>query len=175
MLLRIYIKPADFDRHGHTEGFRGCTWLTNRLGYRVLYGEGCRVRMEKLIGEDETDDRTKKRKERFDHYLVQQVAKGDDRVGSAQDPRQGAQLQVPSQNLVILMDAVGFLPEEFNIGSQAKDEGGVDIMNQDAHELDDGPNISSERRMKSPVRAPATKRINEIHNEEPATKRSMID
>ena len=48
-------------------------------------------------------------------------------------------------------------------------------MDQDADELDDGPNISSGRRMKSPVRAPATKRNNQIHNEEPATKRSIID
>ena len=46
---RIYIKPVDFDRHGHTEGCKGCTWLTNRLGPRVLHSEGCRVRMEKMI------------------------------------------------------------------------------------------------------------------------------
>ncbi len=48
-------------------------------------------------------------------------------------------------------------------------------MDQDADELDDGPNTTSEPRMKSPVRAPATKRKKNIHNEEPATKRSMID
>ena len=30
--------------------------------------------MEKIIGEDVNDDRTKKMKERFDHYLAQQVA-----------------------------------------------------------------------------------------------------
>ena len=53
---RIYIKPADFDRHGHTEGCKGCTWLKNRLGPRVLHSEGCRVRLENMIGEDETDD-----------------------------------------------------------------------------------------------------------------------
>ena len=48
-------------------------------------------------------------------------------------------------------------------------------MDQDADELDDGPNTTSERRMKLPVRAPATKRKKNIHNEEPATKRSIID
>ena len=48
-------------------------------------------------------------------------------------------------------------------------------MDHDADQLDDGPSISSERRMKSPPRAPATKRKKKIHNEEPATKRSIID
>ena len=33
--------------------------------------------MEKIIGEDEADERTKKMKERFDHYLAQQVDDGD--------------------------------------------------------------------------------------------------
>ena len=48
-------------------------------------------------------------------------------------------------------------------------------MDQDVDELDDDPNIMSERRMKSPVRAPATKRKNNILIEDPATKRSIID
>ena len=47
-------------------------------------------------------------------------------------------------------------------------------MAQDADELDGGPNISSERRLKSPVRTPATKRKKNIHVEEPSTKRSIV-
>ena len=74
---RIYIKPADFDRHGFTEGCRGCTWLTHKLGPRVNHSDGCWARMEKIIGEDQTDERTKKMKDRFDHYVAQQVAEGD--------------------------------------------------------------------------------------------------
>ena len=66
-------------------------------------------------------------------------------------------------------------PEEFNIGTPVKDEGGDDLMDQDAEELDDGPSISSERRMKSPARASSTKRKKRIHYEEPATKRSIIE
>ena len=66
-------------------------------------------------------------------------------------------------------------PEEFNIGSPAKDEGGDDLMDQDVEELDDGPNISSERRMNAPVWAPASKRKKNIHSQEPATKRSIIE
>ena len=46
-------------------------------------------------------------------------------------------------------------------------------MDQDVDELDDGPNVSSERRLKSPVRAPASKRKKNIRIEEPATKRSI--
>ena len=35
-------------------------------------------------------------------------------------------------------------------------------MGEEANELDDGPNITSERRFQSPVRAPATKRKKNI-------------
>ena len=29
---RMYAKPADFLKHGYTEGCKGCTWLQNQLG-----------------------------------------------------------------------------------------------------------------------------------------------
>ena len=133
------------------------------------------MRLEKMIGEDETDDRTKKMKERFDHYFVQQLAEGDDRVRCAQDPRQGAPEQIPQAEPRDIDGGRRDEPEEFNIGSPAKDEGYDDLMDQDADELDDGPDISSDRRMKLPVRAPATKRKKNIRIEEPAMKRSIID
>ena len=44
--------------------------------------------METIICDDENVDRTKKMKERFDHYLAQQVAEGDEKKESAEDPRQ---------------------------------------------------------------------------------------
>jgi hypothetical protein len=131
--------------------------------------------MEKMIGEDETDDRTRKMKERIDHDLAQQEAEGDDRVESAQDPRQDAQEQAPHAEHRDLGGGRRDDSEEFNIGSPGKYERADDLMDQDADELDDGPNISSERRMKSLVRAPATKGKKQIQNEEPATKRSIID
>ena len=74
---RIYIEPGDFEKNGCTEGCRGCTWLVNKLGPRVHHSDGCRIRMGKIIDEDETDERTKKLKERFDHDLAQQVDEGD--------------------------------------------------------------------------------------------------
>ena len=67
---RIYTKPGDFGKNGYTEGCRGCTWLVNKLGPRVNHNDGCRMRMEKIIGEDENDERTKKVKEKFDHDLA---------------------------------------------------------------------------------------------------------
>ena len=171
---RIYIKPNDSDRHGHTEGCKGCTCLTNRIGPRVLHSEGCRIRMEKIIGEDVADDRSKKLKERFDHCLAQQVAEGDERVESAQDPREDAPEQVPPIHRDLSGDRRDE-PEEYNIGSPSREDGGDDLMDQDPDGLDDGPNHASERRLKSPVRAQAVKRKKNIHIEEPATKRSIID
>lgn len=67
---RINIKPGDFENNGFTEGCRSCTWLVNKCGPRVNHNDGCRLRMEKITGEDETDERTKKMKDRFDHYLA---------------------------------------------------------------------------------------------------------
>ena len=78
-------------------------------------------------------------------------------------------------NSVILVEAACDDPEKYNIGSPTRDDGGDDLMDQDADVLDDGPNNTSERRMKSPVRAQAVKRKKNIHIEEPATKRSIID
>ena len=84
---RIYIKPGDFEKNGYTKGCRGCTWLVNKLGPRVNHSYGCRIRMEKIIGEDGTDERTKKVKERFDHCLAQQVDEDDVSKRSANYPR----------------------------------------------------------------------------------------
>ena len=148
--------------------------MTNRIGPRVAHTEGCRIRMEKIIGEDENDDRARKMKERFDHYLAQQVAEGDVRVESAQDPREDAPEPVPPVQRDLDEDRRGD-PMEYNIGSPPKGDGDDDLMDQDADELDDGPNHVSERRMTSPARAPPIKRKKNIHNEEPATKRSIIE
>ena len=55
-----------------------------------------------------------------------------------------------------------------------KDDGFDDNMGEDANELDDGPNMFSKRRVKSPTRALATKRKKAIHAEEPDTKKSIV-
>ena len=47
-------------------------------------------------------------------------------------------------------------------------------MGADDNELDDGPVTVSERRVKSPTRAPATRRKKNIHAEEPDTKKSIV-
>ena len=79
--------------------------------------------------------------------------------------------------LLIVKWKGGFLddPEKFNIGSPATEFGGNDFMDQDADEVDDGPNISSERRLKSPIRAPATKIDKNVHEEEPDTTIIILD
>ena len=173
MPRRIYITPADFERHGFTEGCRGCTTLTNKLGPRVNHIDGCRARMEKIIGEDETDERTKKTKARFHHYVAQQVAEGDGNRVSAEDPRPDApEVAHPPEP----RDEGGDRrkePEEFHIGSPMKENGIDEDMGEDDNELDDGPVTASERRVKSPTRAPATKRKKTIHAEEPDAKKSI--
>ena len=58
--------------------------------------------MEMIISEDETDERTKKMKERFDQYSAQQFDDGDLNKESAGDPRLDAPGGVPHKNLVIM-------------------------------------------------------------------------
>ena len=70
---RICTRPADFERPGYTQGCRGCAWVETKIGPTLPHTEECRQRIEEAIGADETDDRAKKVKERFDHYAVQQV------------------------------------------------------------------------------------------------------
>ena len=117
MPRRIYTKPGDFEKNGYTEGCPGCTWLVNKLGPRVNHNDGCRIRMEKIIGEDDTDERTKKMKDRFDHYLAQPVDDGDVSKGSAGDPRQDALEAVPPEELRDDDGGRRADPERYDIGS----------------------------------------------------------
>ena len=56
--------------------------------------------------EDETDNRTKKMKNRFDHYLAQQVAEGDKELRAHKIRGKTHQNRFPMQNIVIWMEAV---------------------------------------------------------------------
>ena len=56
--------------------------------------------------------------------------------------------------------------QEFDIGSSDKQD-----RMEGADDLDDGPISVSERRSRTPVRAPPAKRKKNIHDEEPGTKK----
>ena len=159
---RIYTKPADYITHGYTQGCRGCTWIQNQIGPRAGHSEVCRERIERAIAEDVTDDRAAKAKERLDHYVAQQtepqVEVAEERVG---DPRE----EVHEPDPVQPADA-----EYFEIGSPGKN---IDM--EGADDLDDGPASVSERRFRSPIRAPPTKRRNVIHEDEPDLKKIILD
>jgi hypothetical protein len=57
-------------------------------------------------------------------------------------------------------------PEQFDIGSPSKAGG-----SEASDELDDGPTMVSEKRMRTPVRAPPIKRRSAVHIDEPDTKK----
>ena len=60
-------------------------------------------------------------------------------------------------------------PEKFEIGTPTKSEA------NDDDELAEGSSNMSERRIKTSVRGPATKRRSAIHDDEPGTKKIIID
>ena len=66
------------------------------------------------------------------------------------------------------------VPEHYVIGSPMKDDDIGNVIGDDVEELGEAPNTSSDRRYPSPARAPPTKRKNNMHTEEPATKRSIV-
>ena len=119
--------------------------------------------MEKIIGEDENDERTKKVKERFDHYLAQQVDEGDADKTSAKDPRQEEPEQDVPEAPRVDHEEHQEEPLHCDIGSPMKTDIIDEDMGEDLEFLDDGPTGLSERRIQSPVRPPATKRKKNIH------------
>ena len=72
----MYVRKADVRAYGRTPGCKGCRNVIIEKATCSPHSRECRVRMEKMICEDKTDDRTKKMKDRFDHYLAQQVIRG---------------------------------------------------------------------------------------------------
>ena len=170
---RIYIKPGDFEKNGYTDGCRGCAWLVNRLGPGVNHNDGCRMRMEKIIGEDENDERTKKVKERLDNDLAQQVDEGDVNKKSAIDPRHDMPDEVKAEQPRVDKEQQREEPLHYNIGSPMKTDNIDEDMGRSWNSSTTAP-ILSVRRFQSPVRPPATKRKKNIHVEEPATKKSIV-
>ena len=57
-------------------------------------------------------------------------------------------------------------PQEFDIGSPGKQD-----RMEGADDLDEGPITVSERRFRTPVRAPPVKRKKNVQDEEPGTKK----
>ena len=168
---RVYTKPSDYSKHGYTQGCRGCTWMENQIGPRAGHSEECRARMEKAIAEDKEDDRTKKAKERADHYMyVKTAPENEPRAKNdegADDPHRESEPNQPPATPVSQKSAEQ-ARAEFDIGTPGRTIN--DDMNIDGDELDEGPNIASEKRVKTPVRAPATKRKIGVHDEEQPTK-----
>ena len=130
--------------------------------------ESCRSRIEERISEDKSDDRAEKAKERIEHFISQKIADGDQKA-----ERDDPQLNEPN---IIEQDApegVNDAPmetERFEIFSPGR--AGRDAPED---ELEDGPTGVSERRLHSPVRAPPVKRRNTTHEEEPDTKKIIVD
>ena len=123
------------------------------MGPRVGHSEECRVRIEQAIAKDVGDERSNKAKERIDHYIAQRVEAGDEDRSAQEvnDPR-GSE-PTPAA------DEERSAPQEFDIGCPGKE-----VRMDGADDLDDGPIAVSERRFRTPVRAPLVKRKKNIHD-----------
>ena len=78
---RVDTKIDDVKKHGFTNGCEGCTWIHNHLGPKAGHSEDCRDRIEQEIAKDIRDERSRKAKERIDHYTAQRVGEGEGRSG----------------------------------------------------------------------------------------------
>ena len=102
--------------------------------------------MANIIGEDETDERTKKGKERFDQHVAQQVDEGDVSKRSAIDPRHDMPEEIRIDIPRVDRQERREEPLHYDMGSPMK----TDIIDENMGEvvefLDNGPNVVSERR-----------------------------
>ena len=101
--------------------------LQINLGQGMNHSEGCRLRIEKIIAEDETDERTGKTKERLDHYLAQQVDNGDMNKESVGDPRPNVQGAAPPHELRDEQEPRA-VSEHYVIGSPMKDDDMASVL-----------------------------------------------
>ena len=163
---RIYTKIGDLEKHGFTNGCKGCTRIRKQLETRVGHSEECRDRIEQEIPKDIGDERSRKAKEHIDHYIAQRVEEGEDRSAGQDNDPQGSERVPAAQDEV---GAQGSVPQQFDIGSPDKGD-----RMEGTEDLDDGPTLVRKRRLRTPVRAPPAKRKNEIHDGEPGTKRIII-
>ena len=103
-----------------------------------------------------------KAQERIEHYVTE--------VERENDPRKAEPDPVPIVQEANGPDGQEEGPQEFDIGSPGRDVG---MEEEDG--LDDGPTHPSERRIRSPTRTAPSKRRSQIHDEEPDTKRIILD
>ena len=180
---RVYIMPADYVRHGYTQGCRGCTWAQNQLGARAPHSEACRARIEGEIGKDENDGRTKKVQERHDHFAATKVAEGDSAKEQVNDPRSDNRAQDEAAHEdggrhanEDAMDADPSTPSGKKNPSTVNFEIHTPVTSHhEEDELVDAPGSSSDRRVLTPARKPAVKRKENIHTDEPDTKKIILD
>ena len=170
MPRRIYTRPADFKRHGYTQGCRGCAWIETKIGPRVPQTEECRQRIEEEIGADEADDRAKKVKERFYHYAAQEVEEGD---VHGKDPRQEVEPKEDAAPELAEEEAMDTGADKYDIGTPGKMSAEDEGLGSD--DFADGSNTTSDRRLHTPVRLVAVKRRGNIHDDEPETKKIIRD
>ena len=79
------MKPADFVRHGFTQGCPGCVYAQTSIGSKRIHSEICRQRLEAEIMKDRSDTRTAKTQERIGHYLAKKVAENERDEDQRQD------------------------------------------------------------------------------------------
>ena len=162
---RIRLEQKDFDRLGYTQNCRGCEFLSTGIGVRQGHSSQCRARMEKDLAETEDGKaRLDKSKGKFDYWTAKageedtkenaEKDKDEDKVAEGEVEMNG------DQN----MEVASHGPETFDIsGSPASDR-------QNAEQLEDRKAVATDRRMKTPDRAPAVKRRTTVDRESPSKK-----
>ena len=88
MPRRPYLNASNFTKFVFTQGCQGCVWAQNGIRPRGGHNEDCRRRLGEIIAKDPLDDRTRKAKERSDHFIAESIEKNE----RVDDPRQDKEL-----------------------------------------------------------------------------------
>ena len=101
---RMYLKPADFLKHGYTDGCPGCIMLRDGSTQKRNHTEACRARVEELIIGDAEDGRAAKVKERHDHFAHRKGQEEEEKKRE-KDPRQH-EPQEPKADEEVAMEVI---------------------------------------------------------------------
>ena len=162
---RIRLEQKDFERLGFTEDCRGCEFLQTGIGVRQGHSSQCRSRMEKELAETaDGQARLDKSKGKFDYWTAKAGESGTNENAEKDDKEDKAAEGEVDIDGDQSMQEERQGPETFDIsGSPVSDQ-------QSAERLEDRKAAVTDKRIKTPERAPATKRRNAAERESPSKK-----
>ena len=154
---RLMLRQTDFAKFGFTAGCAGCEWYTHKIGHSKNHTEDCRTRIEAAVAEsDDGKTRLDKNKDRIDHAVAQILVAHPEwglettATGSVPEAKEGEK-----QDETIGLQEI---PARDDVETFVEPDTLITAM-EDETQLEDRARTRTETRLRTPERAPATRRV----------------